>query len=483
MGGSSKLIKEAEKTYKSLGLDNLPKELQRNSLYYYYLSVYPSLLQMTEIDPKEVLKYPDLITSAYLHIPFCSGVCSFCSYFLTTVEKSNVSPVEDYLSLVEKELKTHRKKTDIELSYLYVGGGTPSLIPFFVLEKFLTNLRAEGLIAEKIYGTLELHPEFFEDMENARNFIQVLKHFGITRVSVGYQSSDKKLLDSTNRRHDTQFIEDAIVFLKEEGMLVNLDLMYGLPQLSHQDWETTLNDAITLNPDSISTYFLFVTPGTVMREDVKKGHITLPSHKKIQVQHIMAQVVLEKAGYLELPNDFYAKVAGDPSEFRQHALPADSKSLPIGAGSYGYFNNVQFFNQFSLKRYKDVVLANNSPAWREVELDSKASFHRDVMFSFKNSPSLERQLFFDRYNVDLVSFFKKIFEYLVEANLVEISKERVCLTPKGRLLVEEIAMLFRDPRISNTDISNLSKQMQKKLAKHNFAPTYPASSLSRRDET
>lgn len=470
---SEKLIKTAQKRYSNSELDKLPKSLQRNSLNYYYLSVYPGLKAMSDLGEDSLPQYPDLIKSAYLHIPFCSGVCDFCSYFLRAIDKEKTSPIDDYLELVKKEILFHQKQADIELSYLYMGGGTPSLIAPKTLEGFFSFLRSNGLLASALLGTLEIHPEFFEDEVRAQQFVAILKEQGVNRVSVGYQSADNSVLEQTNRRHDTHFLADAIAFLREQGMLINLDLMYGLSGLSLEDWERSLKEAVSMNPDSISTYFLFVTPGTVTRYEVNQGKITLPSHKLLQTQHIMAQEYLEKAGFWELPSDFYAKVDGNPAEFRQTMLPSDGGSLPLGAGSYGYYNNVQFYNQFSLSGYRKSVLNGVSPVWKGYHLDRTSSLHRDIMFTFKNDPSLERKLFENKYGEDPVAMLEPIFDILTSYDLAEIQPERIRLTPKGRLMVEEICMLFRDPRIKDQDISKLSESERNKLNKHNFSPTYP----------
>jgi oxygen-independent coproporphyrinogen-3 oxidase len=381
---TSNLISQAGELYQEYDMDNLPVELQRDSRQFYYLSVYPGLKQMSEIDEIDPPQIPASIHNAYVHTPYCTGVCSFCSYFLTTVNESDTSPISAYLDTVKTEVLQRAKETDLDISYIYFGGGTPSLIPNDALDKFFKFLDKNHVLNPTRYGTLELRPEFFSDLERAQEFIDILKANGVGRVSLGFQSSDETILNDTNRRHGTNFLRDSIDFLKQNEMLVSLDLIYGLPGLNLKQWERTLADAVDCNPDSIAAYFLFVNPGTVMHTQVQRGQVILPSHEEIQTQHIMAQVFLEQHGFYELPNDFFAKVDGDPATFTQESLPSDGASLPLGAGSYGYYDNTQFFNQFSIAKYRERIESGQSPIWRGYRFTGIEGAHRDFMFSVKN---------------------------------------------------------------------------------------------------
>jgi len=469
----SPLISQAGEQYQEFEMDLLPEGLARDSLKYYYLSVYPGLKQMHELTPDEQPELPDKVETAYVHTPYCTGVCDFCSYFLTTVKEDDRSPLTEYLEVVKEEVLQRSVETDLDLSYIYFGGGTPSLIPTPALESFFDFLNEHDVLSPTHYGTIEIHPEFFKDLNRAQEFINILKANGIGRVSVGFQSSDEEILGDTNRRHGTNFLTEALDFLKQNEMLVNLDLIYGLPGLTLPQWERTLRDASAANPDSISTYFLFVNPGTAMRTEIERGNIVLPSHQAAQTQHLMAQLYLQDLGFVELPSDFYAKTDADSSTFTQDTLPSAGASLPLGAGSYGYYDNTQFFNQFSLQKYRERVTAGESPIWRGHRFEGTEGAHRDMMFSFKNSPYVDRGLFKDRYGIDPVDQFADTFDVLSQYKLVDIDDEsqRITLTPKGRLCVEEICSQFAIPGLADNSVG-ASRSEKRKLEKHNFVPLY-----------
>jgi len=469
----SPLYADACEKYEQEGLGKLPEALQRNSLDHYYLSVYPPLKGMQILDGEEVAlpKYPDAMRNAYLHIPFCSGVCDFCSYFVTAVKPEKIERIHHYLDLVQREIDYHRERTALEIGYLYVGGGTPSLIPPDTLKKFLDNLAEKSILAPEVQGTLELHPEFFRQRQIAQRFLDTLKEHGINRVSLGFQSDSDEVLAGSNRRHGSNFFREAVDFLKANQFCFNVDLMYALPGLTRQQWEQTLHTVVACEPDSISTYFLSVDPGTRTWKEVHSGKTVLPDHREIQVQHIMAQTYLQQNGFHELPSDFYSKVQGDPAKFTQQSLPSGSYSLPVGAGAYGFYDGTQFYNQFDLKKYEEKIAAGQSPIWRGHKLDTDNQLRRDIMFSFKNAPELSKQLFQEKYSTTPDGRFPAIFDLLIGQGLIRDNGSAFKLTPKGRLCVEEICSLFGDPGMLSKGDPARSKSEDDKLEKHNYSPT------------
>jgi oxygen-independent coproporphyrinogen-3 oxidase len=254
-------------------------------------------------------------------------------------------------------------------------------------------------------------------------------------------------------------------------LLVNLDLMYGLPDQSLESWLGSLRCAIAQRPDSISTYCTFVDRGTKMWRDVHAGRVALPGHELIQTQHIAAQLALSEAGYSELPNDFYSTETPPAAGYRQDTLPSDGNSVGLGAGAYGYYPGVQYFNEFSFGRYQAKVRNGELPLWRATGLSAREELARDIMFSLKNAPELRLELFERKHGVSPLESHSALFAELAEFDLIAIAADAVRLTAKGRLVVEEIACLFQTAR-ANTPASAAERRL---VDKHHFAPTYVAS--------
>ncbi len=406
-------------------------------------------------------------------------MCDFCSYYLLPLGATRDDQIDAYLKLVQQELDFHARQSTLDITYLFIGGGTPSLIPPDSLDRLLGFMGERGYLNPAVMGTVELHPEFFGDQQRARRFLAVMERHHLRRVSIGYQLADEPLLAATRRRHRATFLDDAMRLLRDEGLLINLDLMYGMAGQSLASWEATLATVLAAAPDSIATYYLFVSQGTALVRQVNAGRVQLPDHRHSQIQHLMAQLYLEAAGYYELPNDFYARDVANAETFRQERLPSQAVMLPIGPGAYGHYDQTQVANVFDLPAYKRLIEAGDSPLWRGYRLSKDEALRRDIMFSFKNDPHLDLALFRRQHGTDPLAAFPALFERLLALDLIVAEPERIRLTRKGRLIVEEIGQLFRIPNLT-VDRSRWNGEGPL-LEKHNFAATYPLESWTQRE--
>jgi len=468
------VVNEARRLFAAWNLDALPAYLRRNGEDYYYLSVWPGLTQLEDVRDRDLPPRPSRTEAAYVHIPFCSGRCHFCSYFLTVPSADQrVARIRSYISLLRDEVSIHADATEMALSYIYLGGGTPTLLEPADMMTLLDAVVGDQTLTQPLLGTIEAHPEFFDDHARMGEFLTVLSDHEVKRVSIGFETGDAQLLSSTYRRHGPEFLQEAICVLKERGFLVNVDLMYGLPGQTVASWVESLDAVIRQNPDSISTYCTFVDFGTRLRRDVRSRRVTLPSHEELQTQHIAAQLVLESSGYQELPNDFYAAAGETSASYRQEALPSDANSLAIGAGSYGYYSGVQYFNVFSFADYRDMLRARKAPIWRARALSAPEEFCRDIMFSLKNSPELNGELFEKRHGCVPWEVYPDIFDTLTRLDLVTVRGHTCRLTVRGRLVVEEIAMMFARA-CGEPGAAEGTPAEVRRMRRHNYAPTYGA---------
>jgi oxygen-independent coproporphyrinogen-3 oxidase len=463
-----KIVAQARELFRQWDVAGLPPYLRRNSLDHYYLSVWPGLRHLQPVAGLALPPRPREVSYAYVHIPFCSGVCDFCSFVLTTTrDAGSDARLDRYLDRLLAQARIHQRDMDIGLTSVYIGGGTPSILAPHQLARLLDGLR--DLFAPQRAGTMELHPELFADNERLDRTLGMLAEAGITRVSIGYQSDDDALLDATNRRHHGGFLPHAAAALRQRGFLFNVDLMYGLPGQGLDAWAGTLASTLDVQPDSISTYFTFVDHGTPLRRRVERKPSLLADTDTAQLCHIAAQVALEDAGYHELPNDFYARPSEDPRTFDQVALPSAANSLALGVGAYGYYPGVQYFNEISFAGYSQAIDAGRAPLWRAAALTPAEELARDVMFSLKNAPLLSLPAFRRRHGTDPCEAYPRTVDELVRLRLVEVDDAAIRLTPKGRLVVEELACLFAPDRPLGSVGSRVEENL---LRKHHFAPTY-----------
>lgn len=462
----------AQLTYENLKMKLLPESLRRNNLQYYYLGVYPPLSKMNYLNHPNLPTYPSKINSLYVHVPFCVSICNFCNYFKTIINpKKSRETIKWYFDLLKKELLYHASFTRLDISYIYFGGGTPSLVPPDILVDFFEFMKKNNFLQNQLIGSMEIHPNLFKSKEESKKLLKVLRDYGINRVSVGYQFDSNRLQKTYQREQQLEFFESAVKLIKDHKMFLNVDLMYGLPEQSFNDWEVSLKNANRQNPDSITAYFAFAGKHTVFCNKIESGKFQVLSHKEIQTQQIMTQMYLEKNGFQELPSNFFAQVNGQPHEVKPLQLPSESISLAIGPGTYSFFNNTQFINVFDLKLYEEKINSNQSPIWRGYHFNNSEMIHRDLMFSCKNALSIDIEQLKDKYKINPLNIekFSSIFELLFQYQLIIQSNDIIKLTPKGRLIADEIGFLFKIPGIKQ----NYKKEDKIILEKYNFAMTYP----------
>ena len=469
------ISKRAEQLYHDYQMDNLPKELKRNSIDYYYLSVYPSIGSLST-NREKPFEYPEEITNIYIHVPYCSGSCSFCSYVFNPVDAGkDLHLIKKYFDLLKRELLLHSENTNLAISYLYFGGGSPSLTPPGVLEDFMAFLNDNNFVIQgNIFATLELHPEIFSRADQIIELLDISRRYRINRFSVGFQSHESSLLKQYTRRHGSDFLDNAFDILKSEGAeYINIDTMYGLPNQSIESWYITLDRVLKICPDSISCYFLFVDRHTRLHNDVLSGSVCLPSHSHIQIQHLMSQILLESNDFIELPNDFYWKPRQQAkmTEFKPR-LPSETHTLALGAGAYGYINGAQYCNYFDTNRYAQSIEKQSLPIWKSRRLDDDETYIRDIMFSLKNEPYLDAGLFHERYAKFVDESHPDVVQLLLDNDLIKSSGYELRLTGKGRLCVEEIATAFDELAAEPTDDCAESTQDRMLNEKHNYFPSY-----------
>ncbi len=473
-GWGSGIADTAGRLLREWDIDSLPACLMRNNLDYYYLSVWPGL---SALDLAAGISLPDRpirTEYAYIHIPFCSGLCSFCSYFLAVSHNTDSDPrVSRYLDDLIAQASIHQRNTELDLSYVYLGGGTPSLLHPDHMERLLGSFSRLGILSPQLIGTIEFHPEIFADGARMNALLDIVEAHGIKRVSLGFQTDDADVLRTTNRRHDAAFLGEAMNRLRARELTVNIDLMYGLPRQSMGSWLRSLEQVLAAHPDSISTYFTFIDFGTRLWREAQRDPAMLLPHSQIQLQHLVAQIALEQAGYAELPSDFYSKPAGDPAGYVQETLPSGANMVALGAGAYGYYPGVQYFNYFDFQLYSEMVRGGRNPIWRAIVLTPEEELCRDIMFSLKNAPALDVRLFEARHGVSPLDSHADTLSRLTDLDLVLVSGDEIRLTAKGRLVVEEIACMFAPPLRGGSAAGSWRDAAL--LRKHNFAPTYVVS--------
>ena len=199
------------------------------------------------------------------------------------------------------EVRMRGHEISDKVNTLYIGGGTPSVLPLHVFERLLAALKESGCGEPYDEFTVEVNPE--DIVEKGEDYVRGLIALGVNRVSMGVQSFDDGVLKFMNRRHDADTARKAYGILEKAGIRnISIDLIFGLPQLSDQQWKETLKNALEISscglpPKHISAYQLSVEPGSMLAKMVDKGLWNEASDELCEHQYVMLCEALSEAGY------------------------------------------------------------------------------------------------------------------------------------------------------------------------------------------
>ena len=245
----------------------------------------------------------------YIHIPFCRSFCTYCDFYSEVAARcrkaEEAQQQEEMFGRFADALTVevgHRKAeiTD-DVNTLYIGGGTPSVLPLYVYERVLEALKEAGHGGPYEEFTVEVNPEDIVDKGEA--YVKGLLALGVNRISMGVQSFDDGILKFMNRRHDSETARKAYRILEDAGVEnISIDLIFGLPQLSDAQWQETLDQALSISgsgilPKHISSYQLSVEPGSMLAKLVERGRWEEASDELCMKQYGMLCDALQKAGY------------------------------------------------------------------------------------------------------------------------------------------------------------------------------------------
>lgn len=232
----------------------------------------------------------------YLHIPFCKSFCTYCDFYSELCSGKGLQQVQNFVEGVFREIDERREEIDAaraqSVKTLYVGGGTPSVIPLEALQSIVVKL------GYKDYDefTVEVNPD--DITSGGEEYVRELKSLGVNRVSMGVQSFDDGILKWMNRRHTSAGAFNAFKLLRKAGFgNISIDLIFGLSQLGEKKWIETIRKALDLCPEHISAYQLSIEEGSALAGMVRDGRYTEAPEEQCRSQYDILCRELGKAGY------------------------------------------------------------------------------------------------------------------------------------------------------------------------------------------
>lgn len=291
----------------------------------------------------------------YLHIPFCKRKCAYCDF--PSTEAWDRELLELYVEALLADLKRHLPPWQDYT--IYVGGGTPSVLPLYLMERLLSGLK--GLLPHPQEFTFEANPESL-----TRGKLELLREVGVTRLSMGVQSFNDRHLKVLGRIHTAKEAIEKAKMAERHFDNLNIDLIFGIPGQTFEDLEKDIDTALSLEPAHLSVYSLTLEGGTPLTQRVEKGKLSMPSEDRWLRMFRFIPRKLGLHGFRQYEISNFAK----PKKECLHNLIywENGEYLGIGASAVSHIKGCRLFRERDTRSYIEQVLNRKSPVVDEEHL-------------------------------------------------------------------------------------------------------------------
>ena len=365
----------------------------------------------------------DSIRHLYVHIPFCARICPYCAFYKELLDRSQTPR---FCEAILRELRQQAEDRHLLPSTIYFGGGTPTALTTAQLKFLLGGFRDQLDLSELVEWTLEANPGSVSAGKAA-----LLRHLGVTRISLGIQSWDDDLLKLLGRDHRETHLRESFQILRAAGFSnINVDLMFGLPGQSLDQWQTTLEKTVSLEPDHISAYCLTYEEDTEFFLRHARGEFRQDSDADADFFQ-MTMSILEAAGYEHYEISNYARPGFRSAHNRAYWSGADY--LGIGPSAFSTIGLTRWQNIPDFRRYSELVLSGQSTAASVEQLTTEMKRGEKIALTLRTK---------DGAPAELLKTFPNETREFVRLGLLHRANGNFILTRAGKALADSVAEAF-----------------------------------------
>lgn len=368
----------------------------------------------------------------YLHIPFCRKRCHYCDFFKST----DLSQKARLLEGLRKELESRAfELASEEINTIYLGGGTPSVLLIDELKDLLQTIGQNYRVSPEAEITMEANPD---DLSQA--ILTVLREIGFNRLSMGVQSFSESDLKLMNRRHGVMQAIQSVKWAKTAGFSnISIDLIYGLPNQTLEEWERNVRIAVELDVQHISAYNLTYHEGTVFYDRLKKGILKeLPDELSLQQFELLISI-LKEAGFEHYEISNFCK----PGLYSQHnsSYWKSKKYLGIGPSAHSFDLQTRRWNVSSVSGYLDGV--ENDKPYSETEILTEQDRYNDyIITGLRTIWGISGEVIQTEFTTQYLAHFQKTRDKYLHSGHVLNASGKICLSPEGLFISDQIMADF-----------------------------------------
>ena len=355
----------------------------------------------------------------YVHIPFCKQKCMYCD-FPSYSGKEKYMDV--YVDALNKEILEKANKYTIRS--IFIGGGTPSYLDEKDLKSLLKTLN-KLKFKEDIEFTIECNPGTL-----TKEKLIIMKDHNVNRLSIGLQSTNNSLLKDIGRIHTYEIFKNNFLLARELGFdNINVDLMFGLPNQSLEEWKNTLLEIIKLNPEHISAYSLIIEEGTCFYKLYNSNKLNLPDEENERKMYKITKEILSKHNYSQYEISNYAKENREC--FHNKIYWKCEDYLGVGVSASSFINNVRIKNIDSIEEYIKNINEDKSIEEEAHENSLEDSMEEFVFMGLRMINGINICEFEERFNINIYDVYAEVIKRYIDEELLAIEKGNIYLTPKG----------------------------------------------------
>lgn len=375
----------------------------------------------------------------YIHIPFCASRCIYCGFYSTTSLKLRQRYVDAVIKEIEEVRRRKKEIEDDSIATIYLGGGTPSQLTIPQLHQVFDAIYKYNKVEMGAEVTIEMNPDDVTEV-----FADGLCMLPVNRVSMGAQSFNDERLKWLHRRHTSQQVTEAIERLRDNGIRnISIDLMYGFPGETLDDWRRDIDAVLDLDVEHISAYCLMIEEGTPLAKMMRNGDCPsceersglqgdCPLNEELERQ--MYELLIDKlttAGYEHYEISNFAK----PGYRSRHnsSYWNDTPYVGLGAAAHSYDGHCRSWNVADIHQYIEAIERGELPSELE-EIDDDTHYNDRITVALRTNDGLDLTTLSDRHRC----YCMKEAQRFLNDGLLKLSDNRLTLTRKGLFVSDYI---------------------------------------------
>ena len=367
------------------------------------------------------------MSGIYLHIPFCKKACHYCNFHFST----SMRHADKMIAAIHAELQLRKKEAQRPVETIYFGGGTPSVLSKEHIVGMLDQVHQHYDVIQSPEITLEANPD-----DLTLEYMQALQEAGINRLSIGIQSFHDSELKLMNRAHNASQALSSVTLAKKEFDNVSIDLLFGNPNTTLDDWKRNLDHALQLEVPHISSYALTLEPKTALERFVDKGLVSLLDENVVEAQFHHLVDTLTQAGY----DHYELSSFGKPGYHSQNNTGywQGKTYLGIGPSAHGFDGNQRYWNVNNNASYMQQITKGELPQKIE-KLSVVDIFNESIMIGLRASWGVSLQAMENKLGLRYRQHLEDQAKRFMDEGLLHIENNALKTTRKGAFLADGIS--------------------------------------------